>query len=298
MPLRGILCLVITVFGWGLTWPVKKILLAELSPWWMLSLRSAIASVTFFAVSAALRRFSSPPRGDIPVLITITLLHMVGFAALAAFGLTVVSTGRSVLLAYTTPLWVLPGAVLLLRETLTVGKTIGVGMGIAGLLVLFSPASLNWNDKAAVYGNSALLMAALLWALSILHIRAHRWRSTALTLAPWETLLAAIILTILAMAFASLKEVHWDLNLVALLIFSGSFGTAAPYWAVAVASRELPAITTSLGLLCTPLVSIVTATIALGESVTYVLLVAAALILGGVILGAVPARRDVARFKK
>ena len=44
-----------------------------------------------------------------------------------------------------------------------------------------------------------------------------------------------------------------------LLLFAGIPGTALAYWAAAVSSSELPASTTSLGLLGTPAVSILVA---------------------------------------
>jgi drug/metabolite transporter (DMT)-like permease len=89
--------------------------------------------------------------------------------------------------------------------------------------------------------------------------------------------------------------VTWSTRLVLLLLYAGIPGSALAYWAVATASRNLPAVTTSLGLLLTPVVSVVTATLWLGETPTVSLLVAIVLILGGVALGATGpsmARRD------
>lgn len=57
-------------------------------------------------------------------------------------------------------------------------------------------------------------------------------------------------------------------------------------WAAATASRLLPAVTTSLVLLATPVVSVITATLGLGEPLTVSLVVAIALVLGGVAIGA------------
>ena len=62
-------------------------------------------------------------------------------------------------------------------------------------------------------------------------------------------------------------------------------GTAIAYWATATASRNLPAVTTSLGLLATPVVSVITATVWLGEPLTLTLVVAIVLVLGGVAIG-------------
>jgi drug/metabolite transporter (DMT)-like permease len=282
----GLAALLTVIVCWGLTWPVNKVLLEDLSPAWMMALRSAIATVGLFAIALARGRLVVPPRADLPVVLSITLLHMVGFGVLAAWGLRLVPTGRSVVLAYTTPLWVVPGAWLFLGERLTARRIIGVSVGLIGLITLFNPTAFDWTSRNAILGNGAILIAALLWAASILHIRGHRWRATPLDLVPWEMLLATALVTPLAYALDGAPAPTWSGRLVALLLYAGIPGTAVAYWATALASRNLPAVTTALGLLATPVLSVVVATLWLGEPLTLVLVAAIVLILGGVAIGA------------
>lgn len=283
---QGILALIIVVLAWGLTWPVNKVVLLTLSPLWAVTLRSAIATVALFALTAWRGRITPPPRGDLPVLLSITLLHMVGFNLLTSWGLGLVPTGRTVVLAYTTPLWVAPGAALILREPPTARRVIGVLVGLTGLATLFNPLAFDWSDHAIVLGHLAILAGALLWAVSILHIRAHRWRSTPFALIPWETLLATVLLTPIALAIEPRLQADWSPSFTLLVLYLGVAGTGVAYWAAATASRLLPAVTTSLGLLATPVVSVITATLWLGEPLTGSLVVAIALVLGGVAIGA------------
>jgi drug/metabolite transporter (DMT)-like permease len=281
----GVAGLITVIVCWGLTWPVNKVLLENLSPAWMMALRSAIATVGLFAIAIARGRLVVPPRADLPVVLSITLLHMVGFGVLAAWGLRLVPTGRSVVLAYTTPLWVVPGAWLFLGERLTTPRIVGVTVGLIGLVTLFNPTTFDWTSRNAILGNGAILIAALLWAASILHIRGHRWRSTPLDLVPWEMLLATVIVTPLAYVVDGAPAPTWSGRLVALLLYAGIPGTAVAYWATALASRNLPAVTTALGLLATPVLSVVVATLWLGEPLTLALVIAIVLILGGVAIG-------------
>jgi drug/metabolite transporter (DMT)-like permease len=279
------LFLIMVVLAWGLTWPVNKLLLESLPPLWLLAVRSAIATVTLFAIALTRGRLALPPRADLPVLLSITLLHMVGFGLLAAWGLQRVPTGRSVVLAYTTPLWVIPGASFFLRERLTLRRLAGVAVGLLGLVVLFNPLAFDWSDRNAVLGNGAIVLAAFLWAASILHIRGHAWQSTPFDLVPWEMLLATGLLAVPALA-TDPPALDWSGRFVALLLFAAIAGTALAYWATAMASRHLPAVVTALGLLATPVVGVVVATLWLGEALTPSLLAAIALILGGIALGA------------
>jgi drug/metabolite transporter (DMT)-like permease len=293
----GVFYLLTVVLAWGLVWPVNKVLLQSLSPLWALSLRSAIATVALFTIAAVLGRVARPPRADVPVLLSITLLHMVGFGVLATWGLQIVPTGRSVVLAYTTPLWVAPGAALFLGERLTPRRLVGVVVGLLGLGALFNPLAFDWSDRHAVLGNGAILLGALLWAASILHIRGHHWRSTPFDLVPWEMLLATVLVTPLAVVADGPPRAEYDGRLLALLLYAGIPGTAVAYWATAMASRALPAVTTALGLLATPVLSAVMATLWLGEPVTLSLLAAVVLILGGVALGTTGEPGDTSRSR-
>jgi drug/metabolite transporter (DMT)-like permease len=283
---QGALFLVTVVVAWGLTWPVNKLVLAVVPPLWAVALRSVIATAVLFALALALGKLATPPRGDLPVLLSITLLHMVGFTVLTSFGLSVVPAGRSVVLAYTTPLWVTPGAWLFLGERLTARRTIGVLIGLVGLATLFNPFAFDWTSRPAVLGNAAILAGALLWAASILHIRGHRWRSTPFVLLPWELLLATAILVPISLAFEGVPAVTWTPALVALLLYGGIPGTGLPYWAIAMATRRLPAFTISLGLLATPVFSVVVSTVWLREPLSASLVAAVVLILGGIAIGA------------
>ncbi len=279
------LFLATVVLAWGLTWPVNKVILRHMPPLWAVTLRTAIAALALVALAWLRGQLVRPPRADLPVLLSITLLHMVGFTVLSMWGLELVSAGRSVVLAYTTPLWVIPGAWLFLGERLTRRRAAGVAIGLLGLLALFNPLALDWSDRGVVLGHLAIVAAAMLWAGSILHIRGHPWRSTPFELLPWETLLATGILTVFSLGFSSVPDVEWTPTVVLLVLYASLPGSALAYWAVAMASRKLPAVTTSLGLLATPVVSVIAARVFLGEPLTPALMVAIVLIVGGVALG-------------
>src|SRR4029077_4759480 len=115
--------------------------------------------------------------------------------------------------------------------------------------------------------------------------RGHVWRSTPFQLAPWQALLAAVLLTLAALGIEGVPVVTWSPRALFLLLFAGIPGTALAYWAAAVSSSELPASTTSLGLLATPAISIVISMAMLGEQPTVALIAALALILIGVVVG-------------
>lgn len=280
----------LVILCWGFNWSVAKLLVQSVPPLWMVAIRSAIALAVLLVLMLATRSLRVPERGDLPVVFNIALLHMSGFAILMAIGLLHVSAGRSIVLGFTTPLWVIPGAILFLGERITAMRAAGMALGLGGLLLLFNPLALDWADRRALLGNGLLMLAAFCWAISILHLRAHKWISTPYRLVFWEVLLATVVLTVVAAVFEGVPRIDWDARIALLFLYGGVFGVALAYWAMAMVNRSLPAMTTSLGVLATPVVGILCAVVVLGEPFSATLAVALALIIGGIALGTVGSR--------
>jgi drug/metabolite transporter (DMT)-like permease len=235
-----------------------------------------------------------PRRGDVPVICAIALLHMVAFSALTAFGLRLAPVGRSIVLGYTTPLWVVPGAWLFLKEPITRSRLAGIGVGLLGLAVMFNPLAFDWRDHDALIGSGLILLAALCWAANILYVRVHRWLSTPFQLAFWQTLLATAVLSMLALVFDGLPQIVWSPRLAGAFFYSGIFGIALGYWAMAMVNRSLPTTTTSLGILATPVVGVICSALALHERIDPSLIAAMIMILSGIAIGTVLMRKRAA----
>lgn len=282
---KGLILLAVVVLAWGSMWPVNKALLAYVSPIWSIALRTYISTLALFAISIGVTGLVPPKRADAPVLVSMVLLHMVGFTILTQLALQFVPAGRSTVLAYTSVLWAPLLAAFFLGENLSARRAMGLGLGVLGLIVIFNPAAFDWSDTRAVGGNAAILVAAMLWGASIVHNRGHAWKSTPFQLAPWQALLAAALLTVAALISEGPPVVQLNEHSIMLLLFAGIPGTALAYWAAAVSSSELPASTTSLGLLATPAVSIIISMVMLGEQPTAALIAALILILAGVAVG-------------
>jgi len=279
--------LVSLVFIWGLNWPITKLILFSVPPIWSAVIRSAMAALALLIIQLSLKNFIIPKKHDLPAIIVIGLFHMTIFGAFMAIGLEYVSVGRSAVLAYTTPLWVIPGAIFILHEPIKPLRIIGVALGIIGIIILFNPLAMNWNNTNELIGNGLLLLAAISWAITILFIKAHKWHSTPFQLVFWQNSLAAIVLCIVALSIEGIPEIVVTPTLLWQLTYSGLLATALGFWMMTVINKELPAILTSLVLLAVPVIGIISSQLILGEEISLTLIIAGSLILCGVILGTI-----------
>jgi drug/metabolite transporter (DMT)-like permease len=278
----GLLALV--VFVWGANWPAMKVGLGHITPFWFACARFWLGSLCLFGFLAATGRLAWPTRRDLPVLLSVVLSQMAIFQPMVNFGLSHVAAGRAAVLVYTTPLWVVPGAMLFLGEKIGPLKWGGVGLGLLGVAVLFNPLGLDWSNRDVLTGSLLLMAAAMIWGISVLHIRGHRWHLSPLQLTPWQLLLAAVLVTPVAMIVEGDAEPDWSLPLIGVLIYNGPIATAFAFWAATSISRALPAVTSSLSFLAVPAMGILLSALSLGEVPDLTLLGGFGLILAGVLL--------------
>jgi drug/metabolite transporter (DMT)-like permease len=272
------------IFFWGVNWPVMKFGLQYVPPLTFAVFRVAMGAVVLAAVAAWRGELRLPHRNDWPVVLGVGLLQMAAFMGLINVALQYVPAGRSAILAYTTSLWVVPLAAWWLGEKLTVLRLLGLVLGLAGVAVMFNPFGFDWRDPHTVLGNGLLLFAALLWAILIVQVRGHRWQGSPLSLAPWQLGLAAVTLLPFALLFEDASTIRWGSTLGWVLLYNGPIATAFCFWAMITVTRALPAITTSLGTLCVPLVGYASAAFFLHEHITLSNTVGFVLILSGLVL--------------
>lgn len=268
-PLSKIYLLFITIIIlWGLNWPMNKIGMEYMSAIWHAALRLSIGCISMFALVGFLGKLKLPKKNDLPLIFIIGLLQMGLFTLLINLGLNYVDAGRSAILVYTIPIWVTPMALFLFNEKLNLLKSCGLVLGFLGIMILFSPFSLDWTSHETIYGNCILIGAALCMAISICCARNLQWHRSPLELLPWQLLVGALPVLLIAFINEPSPIIEWDHTCVSAMIYTAVLATALCNGGIAVVSRKLPSITVSLGLLGVPLVGVISAALILDENIT------------------------------
>jgi drug/metabolite transporter (DMT)-like permease len=282
--LRPYLLLACLALVWGLHWPIAKIGLRDLPPFTYGALRVATGLAVIVAVLAARRGLRLPDRHDLPIVVSVGLGQMAAGIALMNLALPLVAAGRSSILVYTMPLWVALIQLPALRAGGGARQVAGLLIGLVGIAVLLNPGAIDWTSPGELLGSAGLLLSAFLWAATTIFLRRHEWRSTPLDLMPWQLLIALVPLVVAALALEAGRSIRWEPTAVAAVLFSGPLATALAFWLSQSISRSLSPLATTMGFLAVPVVGLAASSVMLGEPLTLLDFVGAAITFFGIVL--------------
>jgi len=268
-----------------------KVGLAHVTPVWFSALRFGTGGAALFLVQILGGGIKFPKSSDLPFIASIGLLQMAAFTVLGALAMTHLPAGRSAILSYTTPLWVTPISIFIFAEKVGRLRIAGILLAALGVAILVNPSAINWSDPVVLASNAALLIASMCWALCIIHLRYFKSVSSAFALAPWQMLLATVLLVPLAWSIEGDFTADDTITFFASTIFVGPVATAFCFVAVNAASSWLPATTMSTAMLGVPVTGVLLSLLLLGEPLTAPLAAGTAAIIAGILLNAIPRRQ-------
>jgi drug/metabolite transporter (DMT)-like permease len=277
----GLLCLLVTVVGWGVNWPVMKFLLREWPP---LSARgtAGITAAVALALVATLRgeRLTVPVR-SVGRLLVAAGLNVTAWMGLSTLSLLWLDAGQGALLVFTMPIWATILAWPVLGDRPTAGHVLALVLGVAGVTVLLG--DLHGARPELLPGVACALGAAVLFAVGTVALRLPLGLPP-LAATAWQVGLGCVPMVAAGMLLespdpAALSPAGW-----AAMAYMSAVPMGACYLCWFAALRRLPAATASLATLLTPVVGVIGAAIALGEPFGVRQMLALALTLGGVML--------------
>ncbi|MDX2163955.1 MAG: DMT family transporter [Gammaproteobacteria bacterium] len=277
-----VVLLAILVLIWGVSWPVMAEGLKFCPPIWFVVIRLAIAITVIFGVFACTKQLVMPIKKDIPLLLSIGLLQIGFFTLLITVGLEYVAPGRSAIIAYLSPFFVTPIALVFFKEVLSNGKILGLILGAIGIALLFSPWELDWHDKNVLLGNGLLLLSALVWSAAMIHTRYTEWHRETHELLPWQFVVGFIPNIIIALIWMPHPVIQWSAPMLWFsLLYNAILASLVAYWLLVTITRHLPVITTSLGLLGVPVLGLLASALFIGEPLTLSILTSLGFIIAG-----------------
>ena len=264
---------------WGYNWVVSKNALDYAGALDFAALRTLLAAASLFGVLVAFRRPLTLP--DVPGAFVLGLLQTTAFIGLTLFALHAGGAGRTAVLVYTMPAWVIVFARVALHEHIDRAQWVAVVLALIGLLLLFGTVPVGTGFAGMLYAS----LAALFWAAGTLYAkrRQTRRRCDVLLLTAWQMLLGGLPLALVALALPG-PEIRWTPYFAFALAYNALLGGALAWTLWLFVLARLPAGVASLGTLATPAIGVLAAWLELGEipgngEIAGMLVIAAALTL-------------------
>jgi drug/metabolite transporter (DMT)-like permease len=249
---------------WGYNWVMMKVAVTYAPPFAFAALRflggAIVLMVTLKLMGRSLKARELRPRWR--VIMLIGLLQTALCFGLVTWALATGAAGRSAVLNYTMPLWVLVFSVLILKE-----KVPGAQWGAAALaligIVLISVAGGKSGSLPAVM---LALGAGLTWGLGVVVTkRATRVAPIdPLALTAWQMLAGALMICVVALIVPE-GPIDWSPGFITALLYNIGPATPLAYVIWFTLLNRLDAGLASLGILLTPLLGLLLSTLQLGE---------------------------------
>jgi drug/metabolite transporter (DMT)-like permease len=249
---------------WGYTWVMAKQALDYAPPFAFAAERSLGGALALFL---ALKLMGKPLKLIAPgATLAIGLFQITGFMALSTWALVEGGPGKTAVLIFTMPIWVLLIAWPILGERIRGTQWLAAASTLTGLLLIIEP----WNMHTSQFSKFLGVMAALCWAIGTVLIKRLRSKQQVdlLSLTAWQMLIGAVPLVLLAFVVPE-HPTDWSATYIGILAFMSVVSSALCWWLWITLLDRVPAWEASLSVLGTPVVAIVSARLALGEDFSF-----------------------------
>jgi drug/metabolite transporter (DMT)-like permease len=250
--------LVAMVLIWGYSWVMMKVGLRYAHPFQFAAWRVGIGCALLFLVVKALRRPLT--LRSYRMAAVLGFLQVALFVSLTHLALMFAGPGKTSVLTFTMPFWMIVFAHFILHEKMRGAQWLAVTLAFAGLVLIVAP----W-ELTSLTGSLLAIAAGAVWAITA--VVSKRWPIAAedpLLFTAWQLFFGFIALGLLAWAYPH-EPIRWTGEFVFALLFSSILATALGWWLWTYVLATTPAGIAGLNSLGIPVIAVIGSAIQLGE---------------------------------
>jgi drug/metabolite transporter (DMT)-like permease len=254
------IALFVLVFIWGYNWVVMKVATNYAGPFDYGAMRVALSAACLLFL---LFLFKKPlwPREILGTFLSGTM-QLSGLYGLSIWAIVNGGAGKTAILTYGMPFWVILIAWPVLGERLKRFQWFSVAIALAGMLFILMP----FNLDEGLFSKGLALMSGFSWAIGVIISKRvlQRAKLDLLSFTTWQMVFGSIPLALIAF-FTHSTPIQWSVPFGIVMFYSVVPGTviAGLLWFFAL--KNLTAGSVSLGSLAAPIVGVLSAWIQLGE---------------------------------
>ncbi|HET6420946.1 MAG TPA: EamA family transporter [Geobacteraceae bacterium] len=256
----AVAALIVLALIWGYNWVVMKVALKDCGPFTFAAMRTTFGALVIFPLMSLKGKPVLPK--SVPKVFLLGLLQTTAFIGFTFWALVGGGVGKTAVLVYTMPFWLLIMARFYLGEFIRGVQWLAVLVSCAGLFLIFEP----WHGRGGLFSEMLAILAGISWAASVIAAKRIRRQETMplLSLTAWQMLFGAVPLIIIAL-LAHEGPVNWSPSFIAALLYNIVPGNAVAWFLWMFIVEKLPAGAAGMGSLAIPLVGVLAAWIQIGE---------------------------------
>jgi len=281
--------LIVLTVVWGYNWVVIKIATEGADAFSVSAIRLVLGAGALF-IAILTTRGSLRPVAVGPTIV-LGLLQTTLFTIFQTFAVISGGAGKTAMLAYTMPFWLVLLAWPFLHERVSRVGWIALALAAIGIACILTPLDLS----TGLIGKMLAVVGAISWAVSAIYAKRLRARHDVplLSLTAWQMTFGMIPLALIALV---LPQHHVELSpgFIVSILYIGLPGTGLAWLLWLFILHRLSAGTAGIASLLTPVMGVAFAWLQLGERPGTLELVGIVCIVGALILNTLPARTQTA----
>lgn len=283
--------IVIITLIWGYAWVLMKQSLEYMGPFAFSSLRFGIGAVTLLLV-ISIFKLGLPPKRYWKHLLVIGTFQTAIVFLLVMFALRFVDAGKSSVLLYSMPLWSSLLAVKFLGERLTRWKSIGLLMGIVGLLTILGWDVWSGQSTEIIIGELLIITAAVSWAISNIYYRLKVKGLPEIQVSALQMLFGTIGILLVTLIMESGQPIELNMYSLYYVLFTGVLASALCFTVWFMIMRVVDMVTATISTLLVPVFGLLFSRLLLKEELTFGVIVGSVFILAGIVIAQRKKRRE------
>ena len=259
--LKAFLALFLLTLIWGYNWVVMKLAVQAAGPFQFAAIRTFFGAIMLFIVLYLSKRPLALK--EFPTMLALGLLQTCGFTGLLIWALMTGGAGKTAVLSYTMPFWVMLLAWPMLGEKVQGWQWLAVMFALFGIVLIFDPLHM----KGDVVSMLMALGSGISWAISaIVSKKLHQRRPDLdlLNITAWPTLLGSLPLIVVAL-LVPMQTIDWSQTFVLTIIYSVFLSGSLAWVLWTYALQRLQAGVASMASMLAPVIGVVAAWLQLGE---------------------------------
>lgn len=268
---------------WGSTYLLNKILVTELPPLYLASIRFLIAGVLIFIIARILKyELRISKRQFINTLIA-GFLFLVYGNGVFVWALQYVDSGFGALLASTQPLFVLFLMKAMYGQKILPKAILGVFFGIIGMILLVNQQGLSFNENSFI-GIIMIFSCILCWSYASVFVSKHELPVNQFVSAAYQMLSAGILLLLASFLFGEtwISPAMWSLPAQVSMLLLIVFGSIVAFTSFNYLLKVVPPEKVATSAYVNPVIALLLGWYVLDEKISLQSVVAAFILLTGV----------------